>query len=401
MVTILRRVIRRGFAGLFAAALAAMAPMVAAQQALTPHGSFGSWYGHGLAVGDGFAAIGTGSSGGFVDVYRRDGGGWQFETSLLPTDSNAFGYRVALGGGWLAVANRNISASGWPNYIDLFRRDGGNWTFRQRVAMPFSSANSAGYVEKLVVSADALVASTLNIAVEGEIASIRTYAFDFVDGSWGTAQLLQPPYTANFFGESLALSGDLLAVSTWRDRVGPSTGAVSLFRRSGTAWTHVTVVTSPTPAQLDVGASIALCGNRLAVLAQPLPEQPGPVQNRVLTYTGSGPVWSSEGAPLLSPTASPNPQYDSFGKRLACSDSALAMMDSQAGKAAVSLTGPRTVQTLSVALPSHSPGDSIAVHGGDVLVADYMGPLGPPNAMPGIVFAFNGAIDAIFAHGFD
>lgn len=392
----------KGLVGLFAAALAVAAPTVGAQQALTPSSTAGGWYGHGLAVGDGFAAIGTGSSGGFVDIYHRDGSGWQFDASVQPIDGNAFGYRVALGGGWLAVANRNIAVSGWPNYIDLFRRDGGSWTFRQRVAMPFSSGNSAGYVQSLVVSADALVASTLSFGLEGEYAAWRTYVFDFVAGSWGTAQPLQPPYAANFFGESLALSGDLLAVSTWRDRVGPSTGAVSLFRRSGGTWSHVTVLSSPAPAQLDFGASIALCGNRLAVLARPLPGQPTPVQNRVLTYTGSGPFWSLDGAPILSSVAAPNPQYDIFGTKLACSESGLAMSGTLARTvAAVSLTGARTVQTLSVALPSYAPGDSIAVHGGDVLVADYMGPVGPPNAMPGVVFAFNGAIDSIYVHGFD
>lgn len=398
-MTITRRALRLCM-GIIAAAFCSDA--VLAQQQLDNTGAAG-WYGHGLATGDGLVAIGTGSTGGYVDIYRRETSGWEFGVRVLPTDGNSFGYRVALGGGWLAVANRNIDVSGWPNYIDLFRRDGsGTWVFVQRVESPGAMPFDSDYVDRMAVMANSLVISVQRYEAEGATRDYRTFFYDFANGSWGPARQLVPPYTARFFGASLSLDGDQLAVADPLASVDGSRGVVSIYRRIGLDWVHATALLSPQPAQLSFGGDVALCGRHLSVLAQPLSNQPLPARNRVFLYDGDNLAWAADGEPLLSPVPSPSPQYDGFGSGLSCSGSALAMRSNDRNAVhALSLAGARTLQQLTVALPAYDAGETIAVHGGDVLLADHMGPGGPPSNMRGVVFAFNAAVDSIFVHGFD
>lgn len=383
-----------------AAALAA--PVASAQQALHPSNGSGNWYGQGMASGDGFVAIGAGGqsvSGGLVDVYRRGANGWQLDATVRPADVRPFGSRVALGGGWLAAANTELTGGGQRRAIDLFRRGDDGWSFTQRLALPADLPAGSYSVGNLVVSADVLVATAVLIGVEGETSGVRTYTFNFADGHWGAAQLLAPPVPTAFFGEGLALADGLLAVSS--AQAGGS-GRVALYRRSGTDWTLADTLLSPQPQQLDFGAEVALCGRYLAVLARTLPGLPPPLRNRVFVFAHDGSQWVPDGAALQPATPPPNPQQDIFGSNLACSESVLAMRGAVTGTtASVSLAGDRQLQLHSVALPSYSPGDSIAVFGGDVLVADPYGPNGSSGSMPGVVFAFADAVDSIFLNGFD
>lgn len=374
-----------------------------AQQPLDNIGNAG-WYGHGMAAGDGLVAIGTASTGGYVDIYRRESAGWQFDARVVAIDANSFGYRVALGGGWLAVANRNTAAvNGWPNYVDLFRRDnGGTWVFVQRVDSPAALPFDSGYIDHMAVMANSLVISARRYDGEGGTRDYRTFFYDYANGSWGPARQLVPPYKARFFGADLSVDGDQLAVADPVARVSGSDGVVSIYRRIGLDWVHAAALLSPQPAQLSFGGDVALCGKHLAVLAYPLSGQPLPAQNRVFLYEGENVAWAVDGEPLLSPAPSPSPQYDGFGSGLSCSDSALAMRSNLRNTAhALSLTGTRTLHQLTVALPAYDAGETIVVNGGDVLLADHMGPGGPPSNMRGVVFAFNAAVDSIFVHGFD
>lgn len=370
---------------------------VAAQQQLEAPGT--AWYGQGLAAGDGLIAIGTASSD-LVDIYRRDAAGWQFDARVLAVDGNSFGYRVALGGGWLAVANRDTEVTGWPNFVDLFRRNGAGWQFQQRVAMPVALPFDDGYVHEMVVGADALFVSIRRYNPLGDVRDIRVFHWAYGGSAWGTPQQLLAPYAQRFFGAGLSLDGDRLAVADSQVSVAGGIGAVSVYRRISGSWIHAAALLSPQPAQLSFGNDVAICGERLAVLAMPRPGQA--VANQVLLYAGQDIAWQAVGTPIYSPNPPANPNYALFGTELNCSREGLAMRSNLHNTVhALSLSGTPLLHQLTIGLPAYAAGEEIAVSGGDVLVADYMGPGGPTVDVRGLVFAFNTAIDSIFVHGFD
>lgn len=394
-------VIRQWLFRVFMVALLSGLPMAQAQQQIEAAGS--TWYGEALAAGDGLVAVGSEASD-FVDIYRRTADGWQRDGRVLATDGNSFGYRAALGGGWLAIANRNIAVGGWPNYVDLFRRNDGNWSFVQRVATPNALPFDSGYIHKMAVGADSLVVSLVRYGAEGEIAGYSTWYYDYAGGTWSAARQLLSPYVQRWFGVGLSMDGDRLAVADLAAPISGGYGAASVYRRIGGTWMHTATLITPQPSQLAFGLDVALCGKRLAVTATPLSNQPLPRFNRIFLYAGEDIVWGADGPPLLSPLPSASQFDERFGTKLACSHEALATRANLRSTVhAVSLTGERTLQQLTVAQASYSAGDTIAIHGGDVLVADYWGPEGPGPGLDhrGLVFAFNGAVDSIFVQGFE
>lgn len=394
-------VVRHGLVRVFLVALLSGPSIAQAQQQIEAADS--TWYGEALAAGDGLVAVGSEASD-FVDVYRRTADGWQLDGHVLATDGNSFGYRAALGGGWLAIANRDIAVGGWPNYVDLFRRTGGSWSFVQRVATPNVLPLDSGYIHKMAVGADSLVVSLVHYGSEGETAGYSTWYYDYTGGTWSAARQLLAPYVQRWFGVGLSMDGDRLAVADVAAPISGGYGAASVYRRIGGGWMHTATLVTPQPSQLALGLDIALCGKRLAVTATPLDNQPLPQLNRIFLYAGEDIAWSQDGPPLLSPLPSANQYDERFGTKLACSHEALATRANLRSTVhAVSLTGERTIQQLTVAQASYSAGDTIAVHGGDVLVADQWGPEGPGPGLDhrGLVFAFNGGVDSIFLHGFE
>ncbi len=357
-------------------------------------GRYYGGFGHALATGDGRLAIGSNSNAGYIDIFRREVEGWQFEGRVFSTYDNVFGYRIALGGGWLAIAS--LSEDGYRNHVNLFRRDGsGAWAFVQRVESPGQVAEN--YVEQMVVKDNSLVISSQRRDGEGGTLEYRTYVFDYANGTWGPAWRLLPPFTAWRFGSEIALDGDRLAVV---DRIVGGGGAVSIFRQYFNGWGHEATLTTPQPNQLLFGDHVALCGGRLAVMAQEFGYQPQPIANQVFIYRFDGSNWVADGAPLLSPVPPAVPYIERFGAELACDGKVLAMRGNADHSAHVlSLDGNREMQTLQVIEPARSAGGVIAVHGSDVMLSDSNRyGLDQPG---GVVFAFLNTIDAIFVDTFD
>jgi hypothetical protein len=78
--------------------------------------------------------------------------------------------------------------------------------------------------------------------------------------SFGDAQ------TGDEFGQSVAFTGDTLAVGAWKDDIGGNAdqGSIYLFRRAGGQWTEAgTITASDGVAKDEFGYSLAAVGNRL------------------------------------------------------------------------------------------------------------------------------------------
>lgn len=238
-------------------------------------------------------------SGGVYVFVRRDSL-WTEQAFLKASNASAgdlFGTSLALDGDTLVVGAPLEDASGADSGNDsasnagavyVFERSGVAWTERA-----YLKASNAGAGD-LFGSSVALSGDTLAVAAVGEGSRAENGIADPADDSlpyagavyifarrgstWTEQAYLKAPYNqeASEFGRSVALSGDTLAVGAPRDdglglgeTTGVYTGAVHVFRQSGTTWSQEAYFrASNTEAGDILGRAVALDGDTLVASAR-------------------------------------------------------------------------------------------------------------------------------------
>lgn len=370
-------------------AVGMLLPAVAvAQQKLTPLTSDGWAPFFGSAVGgyDGRLAVAArwGGKGGYVDFFARDAAGvWQRTQrveSPIP-DADSYGHAIAMGGGWLAVAGRDLLRP-WDNFVDLFQQTDGAWRFVQRVAVPPQTNNT--YVSKLAVSDRTLALSMNHYDVEANIVRMHTVTFHYAGGSWGYP--LEPPRPAgvDLIGVALVLDGESLFVT--------APNAVLSYVYSGGNWSLASFMTVPGGNQY--GRALAHCGDRLYV-GRPYP-------GAVHVYRGNAQGWVEDGAPIAAPSGGGG---TAFGNALACEGEKLVVLESALFAAhVVDMAAGRRITTYTIADPAARTLDQhIGFAGGAFVVSQSN--QAPPGSSPGTnigaAYVFDPNNDLVFADGFD
>ena len=158
-------------------------------------------------------------------IYRFDGSGWVEEAKLIASDAEYkadFGTHVAIDGDTVVVAAPGNST------VYFFRRDGTTWIeedkkFQEGLGSTPHTSESA--------------------AIDGEVAVVGSSGFDTGRGSasvyrrtgsgqWAEEAMLlaSDGRSADTFGSSVSIEGDLVIVGAWRD--GPE-GSAYVYRRDG------------------------------------------------------------------------------------------------------------------------------------------------------------------------
>ena len=119
-----------------------------------------------------------------------------------------------------------------------------------------------GSAESFAISGDTLVSSDSN--------TNKAYVITRSGSTWAFSQQLTD--SATFYGSSVAVDGDALAVGArWDATLGAGVGSVFLYERSGTSWTLATKVYPTLPHFTDAfGAAMVMRGDRLLVAASNL-----------------------------------------------------------------------------------------------------------------------------------
>lgn len=144
------------------------------------------------------------------------------------------------------------------------------------------------------------------------------------------------PLASNFFGPSVSLSGDTLAVGCIHESgVAIESGAVYVFVRNGTTWTQQALLRpSSTATRAHFGASVALSDGKLAV---GVPDESGVASQSgaVYVFERSGTTW-----PQKAYIKAPNPHAsDHFGASVALSGETLAVGATGESSAATGIGG--------------------------------------------------------------
>jgi hypothetical protein len=338
-----------------------------------------------LAVGahyEASAAMGVGGNqadnsarwSGAVYVFRRTGTAWQQEVYLKASNTGTgdeFGRSVALSGDTLAVGahnedsaatgvngNQNDNSAPESGAVYVFRRTGTTWL--QEAYLKASNAGSLdSFGNSVALSGDTLAVGagdedSAATGVNGNQAdnsaenSGAVYVFRRTDTVWQQEAYLKASNTEryDFFGGSVGLSGDTLAVAakgedgaatgtgdSQTDNSVSESGAVYVFRRTGTVWQQEAYLKASNAERSDFfGERVALSGDTLAVgawfedsAAQGVggdqADNSAPESGAVYVFRRTGTVWQQEAYLKASNTGT----VDEFGRSVALSDDTLAV----------------------------------------------------------------------------
>ena len=227
----------------------------------------GTWFSTSLALEGDVLVVGSfiAPSSSAAAVYERDLGGpgnWGQAASLFATGSTArLGFAASCDVSGDTVAVGSVSES----HAYVFARDAGgagNWGMVQKIASPIDQTTNFGG----------------SIAVEGNtlvVGAAQALPFDYVaiyersGGPWAPVAFFpaQQLTTAQAFGGTVALSGDILAVGDESDNeLGNAAGAVTIYERSGGTWSFTARVLAPNGLSGQYfSRSVALDGDTLLV----------------------------------------------------------------------------------------------------------------------------------------
>ncbi len=200
------------------------------------------------------------------------------------------------------------------------------------------------------------------------------YLFDATTGSLLRTLANPAPSDGDFFGCSVAISGNTVVVGAYGDDTG-ATGAGAAYVFDATTGGLVSTLANPTPAAIDhFGASVAVSGNTVVVGAY--------LDDTGATDAGSAYVFNAATGSLVSTLANPTPAAnDRFGNSVAISGNTVVVGashdDAGATDAGSAYLFDATTGSLLHTLANPTPttydyfGDSVAISGNSVVVGAH------------------------------
>jgi|GEM_PF-3325680 len=205
-------------------------------------------------------------------------------TETRPMDSARFGGAIAMSGTWAAVSARGASVQYLSQgVVYMYRRQETGW---EEIARLHSDDTGKGAT---FGSAVALEDAELIVGAPGGLAGGvaggpgALYAFELDGATWKQQQRIADPtqQAEAHFGQTVARSGDWLAVGAPQYRVGAGrTGAVFLFRRTSAGWVAQGQLLAPA-REARFGSQLVLTGNVLVVGSE----------GEVYAFERHGPNW--------------------------------------------------------------------------------------------------------------
>lgn len=303
------------------------------------------------------------------------------------SDSDQFGWSVSISGDTIAVGadcessdtttiinSADLSATNdskaRSGAVYVYTRNGNEWMHQAYLKAPNSSEYGYfGYTvaisgDTIAVGTDAEDSSTTQIINGSDLSGTNdsgvnngaVYVFHRIGTEWSLQAYLKAPNIQNMsgFGYSLAISGDTIVVGAPTEKStttavingddlsgtnnsGGNNGAVYVFHRTGSTWSHQAYLKAPNNSDGDqFGYSVAISGDTIAVGSynecsttteiidgSDLSEtnNAGRYNGAVYVFTRTGAVWSHQ-AYLKAPN---NSEYDYFGKSVSISGDTIAV----------------------------------------------------------------------------
>ena len=218
------------------------------------------------AEGDSFSEPAAGSA----SIFRRLPTGWVAEAKLLaedPVPLHNFGFAVDVSGDAVVIgAHSDPEVGHAAGAVYAYRIEEGSWALEQKILPPHPQ-DSARFGYDVELDGNVLAVGTrASLFGTTDAGSVEVLEHD--SGSWTWVQTLLPdtPSDYGFYGSSIEIQGDLVAVSMPLDSaVGPFSGSVFLHSRSqfASAYCHCDA-----GSPCDNTSSVGGCANSSGVGAQ-------------------------------------------------------------------------------------------------------------------------------------
>jgi len=213
--------------------------------------------------------------------------------------SDRFGGSVAISGDTAVVGSYtdDVGANTNQGSAYVYARSGTVWTEQANLTARF------GATEDYFGTSVAISGDTAVVGAQGDDVAETDQGSAYVFTRSGTVWTQQAKLTASdgaafdYFGFSVALSGDTVVVGSHNDDVGANTdqGSAYVFTRSGTVWTQQAKLTARFGAASDLlGYSVGLSGDTAVVGAYGADVDPSPNQGSAYLFTRSGTVWTQQ-----------------------------------------------------------------------------------------------------------
>ena len=202
-----------------------------------------------------------------------------------PLERDSFGLGLAVSGDRLVATSLVPNPSPGPvslSQAHFFDLVAGTWTH----AASFDGLESHGFTDDVDIDGDWAVLGTQGPDFRGQ-----AIIYERVGGTWTSHTTLPNPAAPDqsSFGIGVSLEGDTLAVGAPVEDEGSllNTGAVYVYRRSGTTWSLEQRLVATTPIDGGrLGSEVALAGDTLAASHSGTSE--------AIVFTRSGTAWSQE-----------------------------------------------------------------------------------------------------------
>jgi hypothetical protein len=288
-------------------------------------------FGRSLAHYDDFLAIGAadaaglGVDSGVVYMFVRNNGNWHLDQTLFAPDviNNGFGESIAIQGTTMAIgAPRDDEANTNSGAVYIFHHGDLGWSFKEKL-LPESPSGDERIGYDLSIFDDTLAVGAHrdnSVAIEAG----AVYVFYREGSGWQQQAKLTASDGAasDFFGASVSLYEDTLAIGAYRDDIGTNddTGSVYIFNRNGELWSLSEKITASDMDEFSrFGNSVSLQEDLLVVGAY----EDGGLANEagaVYIYHFDG-IWDE----VVKLTASDSSEGSRFGFEVSLSGDRLAI----------------------------------------------------------------------------
>ncbi|MCA9932809.1 MAG: FG-GAP repeat protein [Ardenticatenaceae bacterium] len=390
-----------------------------------PDAQTGDWFGRSVAVDGDTVVIGASNeSGGAGDpangsgaayVFVRSGGSWNLQAILHASDAQQadnFGYSAALDGDTLVIgAIHENGGAGDPVAFSgaayVFVRSGSSWSEQAILRASDAQADDSFGISAALDGDTAVIGTRNEDGGAGDPAADSGAAYVFVrsGSSWSQQAILRAsdPQAEDYFGHSVALSGDTVVIGAYQEDGGAgdpvnNSGAAYVFIRSGGSWSQQTVLRASDAQASDwFGYSVATDGDTAVIGA--ISEGGGagnPVSGSGAAYVfvRSGGSWSEQAilrasdaqawdffgysAALDGNTAVIGAYFEDGGAGDPASDSGAAYLFTRSGGS----WSEETILRASDGQENDWFGSVVAVHGDTVVIGTYQEDGGPGDPLP-------------------
>ncbi|GAB2808854.1 hypothetical protein GCM10027043_05050 [Ferruginibacter profundus] len=210
--------------------------------------------------GVGFGSWGDCSMNGIAEYYPV--------TDSAAAERDGFGASVAMSGNFAIVGVPGVGTIR-KGYAAIYQFNGTNWIQTQHLTDPGSTAND-NFGNSVAISGNFAIVGAATDSVGANANQGAAFIFQFNGSSWVFMQKITDPGGAasDFFGFSVALSGNNAVVGSVVDDIGANTdqGSASVFHFNGNNWVFVQKLTDPSGAPTDdFGSGVAISGNFILV----------------------------------------------------------------------------------------------------------------------------------------